>query len=198
MTFNAGTVTVTGKKSFPGEYQNILDTYRSVTYKFTLACVSPTQLKNPSSYRKGKLDFIIAETGGKGIDAMNSKKAGDAAGMVDAFNKNSPGAFDLYIDNVEIETIMAPNEQTGPALGTSVRFEVFEPYSVNGFIEALHVAGNAAGWGGYLNACFLLKIEFYGFPDTEKGPMAKAIKDKEKKVEESIFALTNQWRAYKG
>ena len=29
-------------------------------------------------------------------------------------------------------------------------------------------------------------------------PMTKAIDDKEKKVEESIFALTNQWRAYKG
>jgi len=29
-------------------------------------------------------------------------------------------------------------------------------------------------------------------------PMKKAVKDKEKKVEESIFALTNQWKAYKG
>jgi hypothetical protein len=30
-------------------------------------------------------------------------------------------------------------------------------------------------------------------------PMSKAVKDKEeKKVDESIFALTNQWRAYKG
>jgi hypothetical protein len=28
--------------------------------------------------------------------------------------------------------------------------------------------------------------------------MKKAIKDKEKKVDESIFALTNQWKAYKG
>jgi hypothetical protein len=32
----------------------------------------------------------------------------------------------------------------------------------------------------------------------KKEPMAKAAKDKEKKVEESIFALTNQWTAYKG
>jgi hypothetical protein len=30
-------------------------------------------------------------------------------------------------------------------------------------------------------------------------PMSKAVKDKEeKKVDESIFALTNQWKAYKG
>ena len=42
------------------------------------------------------------------------------------------------------------------------------------------------------------------FPDLdkdgdEKEPMSKAIKDKEeKKVDESIFALTNQWKAYKG
>jgi hypothetical protein len=34
--------------------------------------------------------------------------------------------------------------------------------------------------------------------DDKKEPMAKAVKDKEKKVEESIFALTNQWKAYKG
>jgi len=32
----------------------------------------------------------------------------------------------------------------------------------------------------------------------KKEPMAKAAKDKEKKVDESIFALTNQWQAYKG
>jgi hypothetical protein len=33
----------------------------------------------------------------------------------------------------------------------------------------------------------------------KKEPMSKAIKDKEeKKVEESIFALTNQWKAYRG
>jgi hypothetical protein len=33
----------------------------------------------------------------------------------------------------------------------------------------------------------------------KKEPMSKAVKDKEeKKVDESIFALTNQWKAYKG
>jgi len=32
----------------------------------------------------------------------------------------------------------------------------------------------------------------------KKEPMKKAVADKEKKVEESIFALTNQWKAYKG
>jgi hypothetical protein len=32
----------------------------------------------------------------------------------------------------------------------------------------------------------------------KKEPMAKAVADKEKKVDESIFALTNQWKAYKG
>jgi len=32
----------------------------------------------------------------------------------------------------------------------------------------------------------------------KKEPMSKAVKDKEKKVDESIFALTNQWKAYRG
>jgi len=95
----------------------------------------------------------------KTLDGLTS-----ASDLINTFNKYSPGAYDLWVDNVEIDTIMAPNEQTGPALGTKVAFEVYEPYSVNGFIEALHVAAQAAGWDSYLNATFLLKIEFSGYP----------------------------------
>ena len=168
----AATVTVTAKKEEPGEFNNILDSYRAITYNFTLACITPDQLKNPQKYRNKKnLDFVIAKSAGKKVNAMNADAADDdEKSTVEEFNKFSPGAYDLFVDNVEIDTIMAPNEQTGPALGTKVAFEVYEPYSVNGFIEALHVAGKAAGWGGYINACFLLKIEFRGYPDKEIGP----------------------------
>jgi len=170
-----------------GDTANILNGYRSITYNFTLAAVTPANLKNPESYRNKKLPFVIARSAGKGVNALkssaviptqssSSEQAEDDTAKkkaeVDAFNKESPGAFDLFIDNVELDTIIAPNEQTGAALGTKVKFEIYEPFSINGFIEALHVAARAAGWPGYINASFLLKIEFWGYADSDSGPSA--------------------------
>jgi hypothetical protein len=87
--------------------------------------------------------------------------------LIDGFNKNSPGRFDLYIDNVEIETIMAFNKEGGTTLPTAIRFRVTEPYSINGFIEALHVSALAAGYNNYVQASFILKMEFIGYPDND-------------------------------
>jgi len=189
----------------PGDNSNILNNYKSVTYNFTLAAISPTDLKNPSSYRNNKLKYIIAASKGKGINAMSSdvvpietnitetetireggrvlttvdkvtgvkvdSKTGESA--VNSFNELSPGALDLFIDGLEVESIIAPNNQTGVATSTKLRFEIFEPYSANGFIEAIHVAAVAAGWTGYLGAAYLIKIEFLGYPDNITDPVAE-------------------------
>ena len=183
---------------------NPLDSYRSVTYNFILAAMSPDMLKDPNQeWRKSPLKYVIASTRGKGANAISSsvsasaaaanlanestslgattksiasaQKNVDVASLVNVFNQESPGAYDLWIDNVEVDTIMAPTEQSGPALGTKVAFEVYEPFSINGFIEGLHVAARAAGWDGYLNATFLLKIEFVGYHDKEDLPNKASI-----------------------
>jgi len=183
---------------------NPLDSYRSVTYNFILAAMSPDMLKDPNQeWRKSPLKYVIASTRGKGANAISSsvsasaaaanlanestslsattksissaQKKVDVASLVNVFNQESPGAFDLWIDNVEVDTIMAPTEQSGPALGTKVSFEIYEPFSINGFIEALHVGAQAAGWDGYLNATFLLKIEFIGYPDKENLPSKASV-----------------------
>lgn len=87
--------------------------------------------------------------------------------LVKGFNENSPGRFDLFIDDVEIETLMAFTPASGTTLPTSVKFTVIEPYSINGFIEALHVSAIAAGYPNYTQASFLLKMEFVGYPDDD-------------------------------
>jgi hypothetical protein len=181
----------------PGETENILNNYRSVTYNFTLAAISPADLKNPQNYRNKKLKYIVVTSKGKLANAISTDvvpikvslgstpKDDDGNEMsildtqtgvktVEGFNKNSPGAFDMYIDNVEIESIITPNQQTGPSTSTKVKFEIFEPMSANGFIEALHVSAIAAGWTGYLGASYLLKIEFLGYPDANKEPVASS------------------------
>ena len=181
----------------PGDTENILNNYRSVTYNFTLAAISPADLKNPQGYRNKKLKYVIASSKGKGANAISTDvvavkvslgstpKDDDGNEMsvldtqtgvktVEGFNKNSAGAFDLFIDNVEIESVISPNQQTGPSISTKVKFEIFEPMSANGFIEALHVSAIAAGWTGYLGASYLLKIEFLGYPDANKDPVASS------------------------
>ena len=92
--------------------------------------------------------------------------------IIQEFNKVSPGKFDIFIDGLEVETLLAPNKETGPAIATKVKFEIFEPMSANGFIEALHVSALAAGWTGYLNACYVMKLDFIGYPDDVPGPVS--------------------------
>lgn len=87
--------------------------------------------------------------------------------LVQEFNAKSPGRFDMYIEDVEIETLMSFNEQSNTTIPTKIKFDVIEPYSVNGFIEALHVSSVAAGYTSYINASFVLKLEFWGIPDND-------------------------------
>lgn len=99
-------------------------------------------------------------------DEQKSRPAGNANNeLLNGFNTNSPGRFDMFIENIEIETLMAPSENSNASLATKIQFDVIEPFSVNGFIEALHVSAVAAGYPNYLSACFLLKMEFWGYPD---------------------------------
>ena len=173
---------------------NVLNGYRSVTYNFTIAALDNTDLKNPESYRDSELKFVVLKSGGKGPGGMSSSPSEQASRLatdnpdedprikrtvqadakasikyneelVTGFNKESPGRFDMYINDVTIETIMTTNETSNSTLPTKIKFDVIEPYSINGFIEALHVAAIASGYTSYLDACFLLKMEFWGYPD---------------------------------
>jgi hypothetical protein len=179
--------------------ENILNKYRLVTYNVTLATLTPDDLKDPDRYRQNQnLKYVVASSKGKAAGAISSEVADrveityspefDSLGTpeieiiedksikatVEEFNKESPGAYDLYINNLEIESVITPNQKTGNSIATKVSFDVYEPFSASGFIEALHVAALAAGWSGYLNACYLLKIEFIGYPVESLGPVSEA------------------------
>ena len=171
--------------------ENVLDSYRSYTYNFTLAALSKENMADPISYRNDKkLNFVILKSGGKGsldksstsysaaaqsvynnlstdptatVESITAaKKNLDTANSIDLtteFNKSSPGRFDMYLDDVEIETLMTFTANTDTTMATGVKFDVIEPYSINGFIEALHVGAVSAGYKSYIGASFLLKIK---------------------------------------
>ena len=95
--------------------------------------------------------------------------------LINGFNSKSPGRFDMYIEQVEIENLMGFSEDSSTSLPTSMKFEIIEPYSINGFIEAIHVAAVSAGYPTYSQASFVLKMEFIGYPDNESLPEPELI-----------------------
>ena len=182
--------TITGKK-------NVLTSYRSCTYNFTLSAIYKEDIKDPKAYRRSVEELLILRSGGKGSEGIanpdpqqielekNVRGIQDDLGLkgrqvarskgrlenmqaVQGFNKDSPGRFDFFIDNAEIETAMSFTKDSGMTLPTSMRFDIIEPYSMNGFLEALHVAAVKAGYANYKAATFLLKLEFKGYPDSSE------------------------------
>jgi len=154
----------------PNTQFNVLNSYRSYSYKFTFAGLDSKALETPTLdvFRQSSEKLIILKSSGKGSTVMSATESSDdiAQGMIKDFNSNSPGRFDLYIENVQVDTTMAFEEQTNLTLPTKISFEVYEPYSINGFIEALQVAAVGAGYPSYTVASFILKMEFVGYPDT--------------------------------
>ena len=183
---------------------NILNKYRSYTYNFTIAAVNASDIAN-KEYSGSLSDVVIAKSGGKGPDGISASAATVAAkkrqadlyasdieptakaisvakssvdslpALLTGFNKNSPGRFDFFIDSVEISTDMAFSSKGSVTLPATLKFEIFEPYSINGFLEALHFAALATGFPSYAEATFIFKMQFIGYPDNVALPEPKVI-----------------------
>jgi hypothetical protein len=170
--------------------ENILNRYRSYTYNFTLAAVDKNHANSPENWRKSIQNYIILKSGGKGSSVISEEnvvgqdvykdqtvyrlKGPDsvekvfagvdktrAQTLVKKFNESdSSGRFDFFIDNIEIDITMSAQKRGGFTLPTKIEFDVFEPYGIEGFIEALQVSAEAAGYENYVVASFLLLIDF--------------------------------------
>jgi hypothetical protein len=182
-----GTIEVTAKRQSTETFKrNVLHKFRSFNYLFTLSACPPDALNSREKIIQNADKYIIAKSAGKKINQLGSRSNGsssdsleaasreaDTISLVNSFNSKSPGRFDLFLNNVEIETIMAFSERTNLAMATKVSFEITESMSINGFIEAMQVASQAAGSFTYMNAPFILKVEFVGYTDEEEGPTEK-------------------------
>jgi hypothetical protein len=171
MAVNSSSSEVVGKSPgatpatlLPGTYQgapgnldktNVLSGYRSFNYVFTFAALSTLEVNEPLNYRNRTLNLVIIKSGGKGPNALGSW-----------LPPSSPGYYDLYIEDVEINSIMGFSEETSVSQPTGISFDVIEPYSMNGFLEALQVSAVKAGYSTYQNASYVLKMEFLGYPDS--------------------------------
>ena len=175
---------MSGPTFSPAAKKNILHNYRSWAYNFSMGAIDPVAVSNISLVRSSIKKYAVLNSAGKGSQGLSANTAAsqfnpnvssaDTKGLIDGFNANSPGRFDLYIDNVEIESIItAGTKGTGASTSALIKFDVFEPYSMNGFIEALQVASKAAGYTDYVKACFGLQFEFQGYPDNQPVELSK-------------------------
>jgi hypothetical protein len=178
---DSGAINTTFSKAGGSKFQaatekNILNNYRSWTYNFALSAISAQALSNPRLIEGDMKRFPVLNSAGKGTAGIAVSQGGDnrtagnlknTTGLVDGFNKNSPGRFDMYIDNVEIESFLgAGTTGTGSSTPTNIKFDVYEPYSMNGLIEAMQVAAKAAGYSDYIKGVYALRVQFQGYPDS--------------------------------
>jgi hypothetical protein len=156
-------VTVDSGVSAPQEdivlpIQNPLEMFSSFNYIFTLSCLSPAQINFPdSSYKAGNLGNIVLRSGGGQPDNRVS------TAYTSSYNPD--GKFDYYIDNVRYEVLMIYDKRTSGSNATVFSFDVTEPYSMGTFLQSLQLAASNAGFVNYLEAPFLLTLEFIGYDD---------------------------------
>lgn len=136
-----------------GRIPNPLRDYNHYNYIITLGILGIQQINNPLSYRNGEFDRIILRSGGGQYDRRQR-----------VYLEQGEDA-EYFIENLNIDALIAPNERTGIALGTTVEFEVIEPYSMGKFIEALIAAAGSTGYNSFNNAPYCLKIEFNGWDE---------------------------------
>ena len=145
-------------------FENVLDTFASYTTLFTLACLKKEELNNPYLYRNA--DFAAGQV------VLSSAGRYDKQRVPTAY-----GSPEFYIDNVTINTVIAPNEGTGASNAVTINFEVFEPYSGALFLQSLQTAAITSGYANYLDGTpFVLKMDFLGY--TQDGRLFNGVQPK--------------------
>jgi hypothetical protein len=136
---------------------NPLREYASFNYRIELGSLSVGEINTPStSYRSNGLSNMICRSGGGNLEKRATTFAEDTLGA----------HAEYYIEDFTMETVIAPNSNTGVAAGTHITFRIIEPYSMGQFIEALQVSAEQSGFKNYIEAPFCIKIDFIGHHDS--------------------------------
>lgn len=148
-----------GKPPWPNE----LESYTSFSCIFTLGVLSPQEINSPNeTYIKNgiKDKFKILRSGG-GLNETKTTTAFEETGRVE-----------YYMDDLDIDSFISPNNLTGISTGVAVSFSVYEPYSLGLFLQTLMIAAKKAGYKNYIEAPLLLVIEFRGWDENNNNYLA--------------------------
>lgn len=141
---------------------NPLRYYDSYNYIITMGALTASEY-NGNSYIENGFRKIILRSGGGEYDRriQTSLEVGDINSEIpeQAFNDHA----EYFIEDLEVDAVIAPNQNTRLALGTNVRFKIIEPYSMGKFIEALTIAASESNFKNYTHAPYCLRIDFTGW-----------------------------------
>lgn len=137
-----------------GSTDNVLKKYASYNYNITLACLTVNELNFPNTtYRVKAPQVTVLRSGG------------GASGKALTAYETSNAQLEYYIDELKMNSVMAPTTATRTSNATTFSFVVHEPYSMGLFLQTLMIAALDAGHADYLKAPFALIIDFKGFDD---------------------------------
>jgi hypothetical protein len=173
------------KKNLPNLVANPMEQFASYTVLWTLACLSPKQFNNPSSYRNNSssLKNIIFSSGGRYNDQR-----------VNTFF----GSPEYFINNFTMNCVIGSNEKTGNSNAIKFSFDIIEPHSMGLLLQSMQNAAVKAGYLSYLdNTPYVLKMDIQGYD--ELGRVIKTIKSKyfTLKLTSTTFTVSEGGSIYK-
>ena len=144
-----------GDDSSASKIPNPLRNHNGFNYSITLGVLDAYEYNNPESYRStGFKNYVIQSSGGN-LDKRYQ--------VFDETGSSTSEHAEYYIDDINLESTVAPNPNTRMTIGTSLTFTVTEPYSMGNFIQAVVGSASDAGYDSYNQAPFCLRIDFNGW-----------------------------------
>lgn len=134
---------------------NPLRQHNHYNYIITLGTLSRDQVNNPDILRASGFNQVILQSMG-----------GSYGNRVQTYEEQQRGEhMEYFIEDLEIDSVVGLNPNTGVTTGTNIRFKVIEPYSMGKFLEAMILASQNETYDNYYTAPYGLKIDFVGWDE---------------------------------
>jgi hypothetical protein len=150
-------------KNLPKLISNPLEQFASYSTLWTLACLTPEQFNNPSSYRNNPSDLknVIFSSGGR-FDSQRTN--------------TFYGTPEYFVNNFQMNCLIGASEKSGNSNAIKFSFDIFEPYSMGLLLQSLQAAAINAGYLSYIDSPYVLRMDIQGY--NEIGQVIKSIKPK--------------------
>tara|TARA_A100001015_G_scaffold157008_1_gene174203 strand:+ start:544 stop:3324 length:2781 start_codon:yes stop_codon:yes gene_type:complete len=178
---------------FNARRPNGLDKYVSKNYLWTLAALSNDEYNFPHKYYKRngpRADQTVIKMGGFPQPSYQGPMSGGQRPFTELELKNNKANLEYYIDNVDIQSVVAPNKSTRVTTAFAIEFEVMEPYSMGQFLQHLQLCAMKAGYRNYLDCPYLLQLDVVGYTDVMGPHMKEGSRQMAVKIINAQFDVT--------
>lgn len=136
-----------------GILPNELNQYRSYNYRWGLGVLDPASY-NSTSYKNSNVSNLIIQSGG-----FPDKRVKTSIEETLGIN------VEYFIEDVNIDSLISANPNTGVSNAITHEFTVVEPYSVGLFLQSLYIAALESGYTNYIEAPYVLICDWIGHTD---------------------------------